>query len=241
MRLHKPFSIAVGSTLVLLGVLSAQRSGGPVPPLKESGFQPIFDGRTLNGWDGDPTFWRVEDGALVGETTTTRQPVQNTFLIWRGGTPGDFELRCEYKLTGFNSGIQYRSVELPDIKWAMKGYQFDMDGEQRYTGQIYEERGRGFLAMRGQFSYIGDGQKPAVVSSLGEGDELKRLIRADGWNDVHIIARGNVLIQMINGRVMSQLIDDDTAGRKMNGLLGIQVHKGPPMKIEVKNIRLKNL
>ncbi len=89
----------------------------------------------------------------------SKQPQQNTFLIWRGGSPADFELRLQYRLTGFNSGIQYRSIELPDIKWAMKGYQFDMDGEQQYTGQIYEERARGFLAMRGQFTYIGSDGK----------------------------------------------------------------------------------
>ena len=123
----------------------------------------------------------------------------------------------------------------------MKGYQADMDGEQRYTGQIYEERGRGFLAMRGQFTYIGDGKKPALVGSLGDGNQLKELIHADGWNDLHLIARGNTLVQLLNGRVMSMLIDDDTAGRKMDGLIGIQVHKGPPMKIEVRNIRIKKL
>ena len=123
-------------------------------------------------------------------------------------------MRLQFKLTGFNSGIQFRSIELPDIKYAMKGYQADMDGEQRYTGQIYEERGRGFLAMRGQFSYIGEGQKPALVSSVGDGDELKKLIKGEDWNDLHLIARGNTIIQMLNGRITSMLIDDDTAGRK---------------------------
>ncbi len=216
--------------------------GGPqIAPIQESGFRPIFDGKSMKGWDGDPDFWRVEDGALVGQTTTDKQPKQNTFLIWRGGTPANFELRLDFKLTGFNSGIQFRSIELPDIKWAMKGYQADMDGEQRYTGQIYEERGRGFLAMRGQFTYIGEGGKPALVSKLGDDVELKKLINGDGWNDLYLSARGNTLVQSLNGRVMSMLIDDDTAGRKMDGLLGIQVHRGPAMKIEVKNIRLKNL
>jgi hypothetical protein len=209
--------------------------------MDDVGFVPIFDGKTLNGWDGDPAFWRVEDGAIVGQTLVDRQPKQNTFLIWRGGSPANFELKVKYKLTGFNSGIQYRSVELPDIKYAMKGYQADMDGEQTYTGQIYEERARGFLALRGQFTYIGDWKKPALVSSLGDPAELKGLIKAADWNDLHIIARGNTLVQMLNGRVMSMLIDDDTANRKMEGLIGIQVHLGPPMKIEVRDIRLKKL
>jgi hypothetical protein len=212
-----------------------------IPPMDDVGFVPIFDGKTLNGWDGDPAFWRVEDGAIVGQTLVDRQPKQNTFLIWRGGSPANFELKVKYKLTGFNSGIQYRSVELPDIKYAMKGYQADMDGEQTYTGQIYEERARGFLALRGQFTYIGDGKKPALVSSLGDPADLKGLIKGADWNDLHIIARGNTLVQMLNGRVMSMLIDDDTANRKMEGLIGIQVHLGPPMKIEVRDIRLKKL
>ena len=215
---------------------------GPViAPVEEAGFRPIFDGKSLDGWDGDPGFWRVEDGAIVGETTKEHQPKQNTFIIWRGGSTGNFELKLDYKLTGFNSGIQYRSIELPDIKWAMKGYQADIDGEQRYTGQIYEERARGFLALRGQFTYIPEGKKPGLMGSLGESDALKALIKPADWNSLQIIARGNTLVQVLNGHVMSMLIDDDTVGRKLDGLLGIQVHLGPPMKIEVKNIRIKLL
>jgi Domain of Unknown Function (DUF1080) len=237
--------IAVGAMYAQQGAppaVNAGRGGGRgpmIPPIEETGYQPIFDGKSLAGWDGDPKFWRIENGAVVGQTTTDKQPDQNTFLIWRGGSPADFELRLQFKLTGFNSGIQFRSIELPDIKYAMKGYQADMDGEQRYTGQIYEERGRGFLAMRGQFSYIGEGKKPALVSSVGDGDELKSLIKGEDWNDLHLIARGNTIIQMLNGRITSMLIDDDTVGRKLDGLIGIQVHKGPPMKIEARNIRLK--
>ena len=110
----------------------------------------------------------MEGGALVGETTTSKQPQQNTFLIWRGGSPADFELRLEYRLTGFNSGIQYRSIELPDIKWAMKGYQADMDGEQQYTGQIYEERAAASWPCAASSPISASGRKPAVVGSLGQ-------------------------------------------------------------------------
>ena len=249
------FSCAVCSVIVLAIAVVAQQpappagkspGGGrnmanPVPPLEESGFQPIFDSKSLRDWDGDPAVWRVEDGALVGETTAEKQPRQNTFLIWRGGTPANFELKLEYRLTGGNSGIQYRSIELPDIKWAMKGYQADIDAAQRFTGQIYEERGRGFLALRGQFSYIGQGQRPAAAGSVGDNAELKARIKDADWNAFHLIARGNTLIQMLNGQVMSMLMDDDTANRKMDGLIGVQVHVGPPMKIEVRNVRIKNL
>ena len=218
--------------------------GNMIAPLEESGFKPIFDGESLKGWDCDPDFWRVENGAMVGETKADHQPAQNIFCIWRGGKPADFELKLQYRLTGANSGnsgVQYRSVELPDVaKWVLKGYQADIDAQQRYTGQIYEERGRGFLALRGQFAYIWDGKKPGMAGSLGDDAVLKGLIKIEDWNEMHIIARGNVIIQMMNGHVMSQLIDDDKAGRKMDGLIGIQLHRtNGPMKIESRNIRLK--
>jgi hypothetical protein len=222
------------------------RGGSPVGPLEETGFRPIFDGKSLAGWDCDPDFWRVEGEAIVGETTPGHQPKVNIFCIWRDGSPGDFELKLQYKLTGAdsgNSGIQYRSVELPNVaRWVLKGYQADIDAQQRYTGQIYEERGRGFLALRGQISYIGDGKKTGAFGSVGDGDELKKLIKLGDWNDIHIICRGNIIIQLINGHVMSQVIDDDKAGRKMAGLIGIQLHVTPgAMKIEARNIRLKDM
>jgi len=222
------------------------RGGTPVGPLEESGFKAIFDGKSLAGWDCDTEFWRVEGEALVGETAVGHQPKQNIFCIWRDGSPGDFELKMQYKLTGAdsgNSGVQYRSVELPGVaRWVLKGYQADIDAQQRYTGQIYEERGRGFLALRGQISYIGDGKKTGAIGSVGDGDELKKLIKIGDWNDIHIIARGNIIIQLINGHVMSQIIDDDKSGRKMAGLIGIQLHVTPgAMKIEARNIRLKDM
>ena len=121
----------------------------------------------------------------------------------------------------------------------MKGYQADIDAAQQYTGQIYEERGRAFLSLRGQAASVEIGAKPAVLGSLGSEAELKAAIRPQGWNQYHIIARGNILIQILNGRVMSMLVDNDTANRRMDGLIGIQLHAGEPMKIEVRNIRLR--
>jgi Domain of Unknown Function (DUF1080) len=214
-----------------------------VKPLEETGFQQIFDGKSLSGWDCDPDFWHAENGVMIGETRPDHQPKQNIFCIWKGGSPADFELKMQYKLTGEtgNSGVQYRSVELPNVaKWVMKGYQADIDGRQVYTGQVYEERGRGFLALRGQIAYVPDGKKAGSIGSTGNGEELKGLIKNDDWNDLHIIARGNTLAQLINGRVMSVLIDDDKAGRKMDGEIGIQLHvTKAAMKIETRNMRLK--
>jgi hypothetical protein len=224
--------------------LFAQRGGGPpVKPLAEAGFTKIFDG-TMKNWDCDSAFWKVTDGVLTGETTAEHQPPQNIFCIWRGGQPGDFELKLDYRLTGANtgnSGIQYRSAEMPEVaKWVLKGYQADIDAQQTFTGQVYEERGRGFLALRGQISYIPNGGKVGSIGSTGDSDQLKSVIKVEDWNEIHIIARGNTIIQMINGRVTSIVVDDDAANRKMSGLLGIQLHKTPnAMKIEARNIRLK--
>jgi hypothetical protein len=223
----------------------AASSGRGMPdPISDdtTGFQSIFDGKALNGWDGDPAFWRAENGSLIGETTAEKPLERNTFLVWRGGTPKDFELKLEYNISSTNSGIQYRSVEMPEVgKWVMKGYQADIDAQNRYTGQIYEERGRGFLALRGQFTYIEDGKTPRVQGSLGDAEALQRQINVGGWNKFHLIARGNMLIQILNGTVMSVVIDDDLKNRALEGLLGVQLHVGAPMRIELRNLWLKNL
>jgi Domain of Unknown Function (DUF1080) len=212
----------------------------------ESGFDPIFDGKTLNGWEGDPKYWRVADGVMTGEITPETIIKSNTFIIWRGGAPKDFELKVDYRITaGGNSGINYRSVVVPDKvtptnKFAMRGYQCDIDGQNRYTGNNYEEKGRLFLAVRGQITHVTGTRTPIVLASMGDNKELAGLITSD-WNSIHLIIRGNILTHIINRHLMSITIDDDAAGRMMEGLIGVQVHVGPPMKVEYKNWRLKNL
>ncbi len=206
-----------------------------------AGYEAIFDGKTLKGWDGDPAAWRVENETIIGESTAEKPLKANTFLIWRGGQPKDFDLKLEYRINSTNSGVQYRSVELPDVgKWVMKGYQADIDFANQFTGQLYEERGRGFLAMRGQVTRLQPGKKQ-IVANLRSGDELKSVIKVNDWNQLHIIARGNVLTHILNGHLMAEAIDDDATGRAMGGLIGFQMHVGPPMKIEYRNIWLKNL
>jgi hypothetical protein len=219
-----------------------------VAPIDEPGFKAIFDGKTLAGWEGDPKYWRVENGALIGEITPETIVKQNTFIIWRGGTTRDFELKLEYRISAHgNSGINYRSTEVPGQPWVMRGYQADLDGHERnkpplrHTGQNYEERGRTFLARRGEVVRVDESTKPAVVGSVGESKALEAFIKSDDWNEVHLIARGNVLTHIFNGHVMSIVIDDDPVNRRLDGLLGVQVHVGPPMKVEFRNIRLKQL
>jgi Domain of Unknown Function (DUF1080) len=211
----------------------------------EPGFAPIFDGKTLTGWEGNPAYWRVEDGSLVGEITPATVIKSNTFIIWRGGRPRDFELKLDYRITpAGNSGINYRSAVVPDPvtpenKFAMRGYQCDIDGRKMYAGNNYEEKGRLFLALRGQLTRIVSGRPPVLVSTFGDGSELGKAV-TDDWNAVHLMARGNTLTHIVNGRLMVIAIDDDAANRPADGLIGVQVHVGPPMKVEYRNIRLKN-
>jgi hypothetical protein len=222
----------------------------------KDGFVVIFDGKTLKGWEGDPAYWRAENGSLVGEITPDKLLKSNTFIIWRGGQPKDFELKLEFRISqNGNSGINYRSEQLKDVPYALKGYQADIDGKNNYTGQNYEERGRTTLAYRGQKTVINPLQNPAatlaedvknnawtgleVTGSLGQIDSLKTQIKSEDWNECHLIIKGNRLQHYINGILMSDVTDNDVANRKMAGWLGVQVHVGPPMKVEYRNIRLK--
>jgi Domain of Unknown Function (DUF1080) len=213
---------------------------------EEPGFESIFDGKTLNGWEGDPKYWRVEAGDMVGEITPETLIKSNTFLIWRGGEPADFELKVDFRITsGGNSGINYRSVVVPDKvtpanRFAMRGYQYDMDGRRLYTANNYEEKGRMFLAERGQVTRITGKQKPIILANTGDSQELTQLVR-DDWNSAHIIARGTVLLHHLNGRLAAAVIDDDPQGRMRKGLIGVQVHVGPAMQVRYRNWRLLNL
>jgi hypothetical protein len=244
-------AFVITSTLLALGQAGgAPRGPQPLPFENHDGFTRIFDGTTLRGWDGDPKFWRAEGGAIVGQSTPAAKLTENTFIIWRGGEPADFELKTEFRISATNSGIQIRSVRLPPGtegsgakvagNWVMKGYQADIDFANQYTGQIYEERGRGFLAMRGQFSHVtADGRVNVVGALEAPADQLKALIKQNDWNQAHIVARGNMITEILNGHVTSVLVDDDAKGRALRGLIGFQMHVGDPMKVEFREIWLR--
>ena len=172
----------------------------------EEGFASIFDG-TLKNWEGDPVYWSVQDGVLVGEVTPETLLKKNSFIIWRGGEVEDFELKLEYRVSDQgNSGINYRSIEVPGEKWAMEGYQADIDGQDNWTGQNYEERGRTFLAYRGQSVVLKPGAKPEVVRELGDRAELQKKVKKGDWNEVHLIVRGNHLQHFTNGVLMAEVL-----------------------------------
>ena len=269
LKSHKSLlNLLPASLLVILFVVGGCKRSEEVAQTTEpsadsatgDGFVQIFDGQSLDGWVGDTTYWRAEGGSLIGEVTPTTLLKSNTFIVWQGGTPGDFELKLEFRIAeAGNSGVNYRSEPLPDVPNALRGYQADIDGKNNYTGQNYEERKRTTLAYRGEKVTVHSQDNPSdpeslkanvknnawtkrdVTGSLGNGDSLKTVIKSGDWNTCHIIAKGNHLQHYINDVLMSDVIDDDTVNRTMSGLLGVQVHVGPPMTVEYRNILLKQL
>lgn len=209
------------------------------PLLAQTGdWRPIFDGKSLEGWDGNPEFWSVEDGALTGQTSQENPTKGNTFLIWRGGEPANFELKASFRISAHNSGIQYRSFETA-VDWVVGGYQADIDHGNTWSGTNYGERFGGILAKRGERA-TRDKDGKRTVESLGDPEMLAKAIKVGEWNTYHIIARGNHLVQKINGTLMSELFDNASTARA-KGVLALQLHAGPPMKVQFKDLQLKTL
>jgi hypothetical protein len=221
-------------------------------------FVQIFDGKTLNNWVGDTTYWRVEDSCLVGIVTPETLLKRNSFIIWQGNMPDNFEIRLDYLISDKgNSGINYRSEKVEGIPNALRGYQADLNGANTYTGSNYEERKRTTLASQGEKTILPPLQispdslqtqiknnqwlPKKVIASLGSPAKLKAAIKTDDWNQYRIVVKGNHLQHYVNGVLMSDVTDNDTVNRKFSGLLGVQVHVGPPMKVAFRNIRVKKL
>lgn len=223
---------------LMLGLMLA---AGAARAADEDGFVQIFDGKSLDQWDGNPQFWRVEEGTITGQTTADNPTKGNTFIIWRGGEVGDFVLKAEFKIEAHNSGIQYRSFEIPDQKWVVGGYQADIEDGETYTGANYGEKFRGMLCPRGQKTVIQDNGKPKVVETFAEAKELQAKIKKHDWNEYEITAKGFTFTHKINGELMSQCTDEDQDQRRATGILALQLHAGPPMKVQFRNIRLKKL
>ena len=198
----------------------------------------LFDGKTLEGWRGRDDLWSVEGGAIVGRTTDENPIKGNTFLIFDKPIEGDFELTLQYKIEGGNSGVQYRSHVVDEAKFVISGYQADIDSTGRFTGIVYEEKGRGILAERGEEVVIGeDGEK--AVDRFAGADELAKGIHEEQWNDYRILVRGTTLEQFINESLMSRVIDGQTEKAAESGLIALQLHRGPAMTVRFKNISIR--
>ena len=205
----------------------------------EQGFKSLFDGKTLNGWEGREGFWSVKDGAITGQTKQAFGG-PNTFLVWKGGDVSDFELRLKYKIVGGNSGIQYRSQVIDQNLFRVGGYQGDFEAGKMFSGINYEELGRGILAQRGErVTLLPRGEKKVEKLPMSS-EELQKAIRQEDWNDYVIVAKGNHLIHKINGNTTSEVIDESGKGAK-SGVLALQLHAGPPMTVQFKDIRIKQL
>ncbi|PQO40010.1 DUF1080 domain-containing protein [Blastopirellula marina] len=203
----------------------------------EEGFKSIFDGKTLNGWRGKEQFWSVKDGAITGQTTPENPTQGNTFLIWDQGTVDDFELKLQYKIVGGNSGIQYRSTDLGDF--VVKGYQADIASNDVYSGINYEERGRGIIANRGVKATIYDKNEGNKNEQFADSAEIQKKIKKEDWNEYHIVAKGNHLTHYINGVKTCEVIDEGKTDSRSSGILALQLHAGPPMVVQFKDIELK--
>jgi hypothetical protein len=220
-------------------VVAAVFAAGPQAVAEDDGFERIFDGEGLDGWKGAEGLWRVENGHIVGETTEAAPIERNTFLIWKGGEPADFELRFRYRIDTpwANSGVQVRSVDEGDF--VVGGPQPDIATVDWITGIHYEERGRGILARRGERTLIRpDGE--SETEQFADADELGEHIRVDDWNYFQVIARGAGIRTMINGHLMHEVTDHSPQARR-SGIIAFQLHTGPPMRIRFADIELRRL
>jgi hypothetical protein len=209
----------------------------------------LFDGKTLTGWEGMEGVWSVEDGAITGKTTKEKPLSGNTFLVWKVGEVGDFDLTLQYKFSSNdekpygNSGIQYRSKLVDAKAFVVAGYQGDFDVGTKWSGILYEEKGRAILAKRGEKVIIHQGEKAGaprieVVGVTNKSEEIQAAIKPLDWNTYRIVAKGNHLQHYINGMLSVDITDNTKEGAKM-GLLALQLHAGPPMQIQFKDIVLK--
>ena len=202
----------------------------------------LFNGKDLTGWKG-LDFWSVEDGCITGRTTKEKPTKGNTFLVYKDEV-ADFELTFKYKIIGGNSGVQYRSKLTDEKAFVVAGYQADFEAGKTYSGILYEERGRGILAQRGQKVVIKEGATPnkpkieVAEKGVGKSAEIQAKIKADDWNDYRIVAKGGHLQHFING-VQTIDVTDETAIGAKKGILALQLHAGPAMVVQFKDLVLK--
>ena len=236
------------SSLNLLLLTACLASFAPTASAAEAeeGFKSLFNGKDLTGWDGNPKLWSVQDGCITGQTTADNPTKGNTFLIYTGGPVDDFELRLSYKIVGGNSGIQYRSKVVNQKNWVVGGYQGDFEAGKTYSGILYDEAGvaggRGIMAGRGEkVVWTAEGKKQVTGSTGKTSEELQAGIKHEDWNEYVILAKGNHFIHKINGNVTVDVTDEDAQKQLKSGVLALQLHAGPPMMVQFKDIRIKPL
>jgi sucrose-6-phosphate hydrolase SacC (GH32 family) len=207
----------------------------------DGGFKSIFDGKTLKGWKAaDMSFWSVEDGAITARITPERPLKDNLYLIWEGGELADFELKLKHRVVGskgINCGFQFRSKELPNHDVA--GYQVDNNLDTDWLVRLYDEHGRHTLAWRGQRTVFDEAGK-TTQSDLTEG-KGKPWFKLEEWHEYHLTCVGPRLTLKVDGRLVAEVEDNDPAQRDLAGILGLQLHTGPPTTAQFADIQLKIL
>ncbi len=220
------------------------------PPAPPPDMLQLFDGKSLEGWDGDPRLWTVRDGVIHGETTPDSVAQGNTFLIWQGGPVKDFDLRLSFRCNATNnSGIQYRSRHITDgavkNRWVVRGYQHEVRNEQKLpnvAGFIYDEGGtRGRLCLVGERVVWREGKEKEVLANWMDQAAYQKLFRLDDWNDVVILAKGDRIQHFLNGQLIVDFTDEDPQLQLLEGVLALQLHAGAPMWAEFRDVRLKKL
>lgn len=227
-------ALCLGLPLLALTLSLRAEDKAPAPP---EGFKAIFNGKDLSGWSGGATWWSVEDGCLTGVTDGKLD--YNRFITWKDGQVKNFELRVKVKATkGGNSGLQYRGLERPDLgEWVVTGYQCDVvPDKDDYNGMLYEERGRRILAHTGEKVIIDPQAQPWVVGKLPI-----HSFPSEQWHDYRVLVEGNHHQHWIDGVQTVDVIDLDETGRALKGVIAVQVHRGPVMKIQYKDFFLKSL
>lgn len=246
---------ALSTTLLAVEETSEVLNTPDLPDRKPFGSeQKIFNGKDLTDWAGNKKFWSVQGGAITGKTTAENPLKHNTFLVYTGGPVSNFELTFKYRIEKGNSGVQYRSKVLPPGENGpiISGYQADFEAGKTYSGILYEERARGILAERGQKTVIKPLEKDAtdskakdfkveVTGSLGSSDEIQAAIKNEDWNEYKVVAKGNHLQHFINGKQTVDVTDEDAKRAAKRGVLALQIHQGPPMVVQFKDLVLKEL
>jgi len=248
MKLHprlKLLALAFAATALLAPARAA-----------DSGFKPIFNGKDLSGWAGLSQFWSVQDGAITGQTKNQADLKANTFLVWQGGQPANFELRLKFKLSPnndrnqANSGVQFRSKVLDASTFSVGGYQADIDSTGKYAGMLYEEKGRGIIMGPGEKIRItgttkdAKGKQKATVDKLGTPStpaDILASYKLGDWNELRIVANGNHVQQFLNGKLTADVVDADAENAPKSGVIALQLHTGPPMTVQFKDLQLKTL
>ena len=234
----KAMRVVLSAMLLSFPVFSAD-----IPPVPDDGdgFIALFNGTDLTDWDGDPRFWSVAEGVIRGQTTPEQVTQGNTFCIWRGGKLKDFVLKIKFRIENGNSGIQYRSVDKGN--WSVAGYQAEVENAPGKVGFLYHESGRGWLVNVGDIMQINDKAEKQVIGKVSDREQLIKegYYTPKDWNEYTIICRGNHVMHYLNGYPTVELIDNDPRGRLLEGILALQIHAGPPMLVEFKDIRLKAL